>query len=147
MGIHASLPEVVWTLSALVGAAFSLRALIDGWLQRAAALELDATPALVVLANGRIRHHAATLAAMVDFAGIGLWAITQPDPPTVTTGELLITAVFIGASVILAVNAAADDRERAELRRYVESSHLERQHLEEQHTADRDEIADLEANG
>lgn len=147
MGIHASIPELVWTLSALVGAVFSVRALQDGWVQRQAALELDAAPGLLIIANGRLRHHAATLAAMVDFGAIGCYAISQPDPPHVTTGELLLTAVLVAAVAVLAGNAAADDRERVELRRYVERKHKETERLKKQHVVDVGEIADLEAQG
>jgi hypothetical protein len=119
MGLHASITEIVWTLFAAAGGFFSLRGMISALQDRHAVSELDPDRGLCLLANGRLREQIATLFVMLDFAGIGIWAMTQPDPPHVTTGELLLTIVFIGAVIVLAANAAADDRERAELRRYV----------------------------
>lgn len=116
---NVSIAELVWTAVALLGAGFRLRGLLAAQRDVDAAEELDAGPGIRLIAASKRRDELCHLVVKTAFAGVGFYAMTQPDPPHLTAGELLITCVFIGAVAILAANSALQDRERAQLRRYV----------------------------
>lgn len=111
--------ELLWTLAALLGFGFRVRGLLAAVRDYHVARELDAGEGIRLLSAGQIRDELAHLFVLAGFATIGVYAMHQPNPPHLTVGEIMLTVVFVGSVAILAANSALEDRERAELRRYI----------------------------
>lgn len=116
---NVSAAELLWTFAAVAGIVFRVRGLVSARRDYVAARRFDAGEGIRLLSAGRVRDELAHLSVLVGFASIGFYSMRQPNPPHLTPGELLLTGVFIGSIAILAANSALDDRERAELRRYI----------------------------
>lgn len=114
---HASVPEILWTIVAGAGVVVHLRGAAFAVGDRRAVIDGD--HALRMIATGRLRGEVIRCVVDVGFAAVGLYAMTQPDPPHLTPGAILLTSVLIGCVALLVVNAALDDRERTLLREYM----------------------------
>lgn len=120
MEIHASTPEILWTLVALAGVVFRARLLRDALADHHASIEYHwSDPALAVIVAGRIRGELVGITIKTGFVAIGVWAMTQPNPPK-SIGQVIVTIVFILSVVLLDLNSWLTDRDRAKLRRYME---------------------------
>lgn len=119
IGIHLSVAEALWTAAALTAAAFRAYGVVTGVIDRRAVIQLKVNGAVRMLANSRIRDELIGFVVNCLFASVGFYAATQPDPPHLTTGELILTSVFIAAIILLAANAAWRSRERYALREYL----------------------------
>lgn len=122
--VDTNVVEIVWTITALVGAAIHVRGAWFAELDRATVLgglEVDDN-ALRLIATGRLRGELIRIGVDLGFAGIGVYAITQPDAPHITVGGYVIAGVLIGCVALLVLNGLLDDRERQLLRAYVSSS-------------------------
>jgi hypothetical protein len=121
--MHASVPEILWTIVAVAGVAIHLRGAAYAVGDRRAVIVEDGDVALRMIATGRLRGEVIRSVVDVGFAAVGVYAMTQPDPPRPwTPGAILLTSVLIGCVALLVVNAALDDRERALLRERVRAA-------------------------
>ena len=121
MVVHASVPEILWTIVATVGVAFHMRGAAAAIGDRRAVVLAHGDGPLQMIASGRLRGEMIRCVVDVGFAVVGLYAMTQPDPPRPwTPGAILLTSVLIGCVALLVVNAALDDRERALLRDHID---------------------------
>lgn len=111
--------ELVWTAVALTGVLVHARGVLAAWSDRQAVLVTGADRVLDMLALGRVRGEAIRIVVDLAFAGLGVWAMFQPDPPKYTTASYLFAGVFIGAVALLVINGLLDDRERVLLREHV----------------------------
>lgn len=119
MELHVSIPEVLWTLAALVGVVFRARLMRDALEDRQASRVLDADPALGLIVAGRVRNESVGLAVKIGFVIIGIYAMTRPNPPG-GVGQGIVAAVLIVSVVLLDWNSWMTDRERVRLRTFVE---------------------------
>lgn len=119
MDLHVSIPEAVWTFASLAGAGFQIRAAHASWIDRRTLDKVGVNGAIRLLASGRLRGSLVGFAVKMLFAGIGVYAMFQPDPVHVSTGELILTGVLVAGVVLLTLNSALDDRDRIRLREYV----------------------------
>lgn len=117
--IDTNAVELVWTGVALTGVAIHVRGIRSAWRDRQAVLVTGADRILDMLAMGRVRGEAIRVGVDLAFAGVGVWAMFQIDPPTRTVGSYLVAGVFIGAVALLVLNGLLDDRERVRLREHV----------------------------
>ena len=119
MELHPSIPELLWTLVALLGVVLRLRLLRDALEDRRASKVLHADPALAIIVAGRVRGEVVGLAIKIGFVVIGFYAMTRVNPPS-GAGQAIVAAILILSVAGLDWNSWMNDRERNTLRRYVE---------------------------
>jgi hypothetical protein len=119
MEIHASTPEILWTLVALAGVVLRARLLRDALEDRRASVVFEADPALAVIVAGRVRGEVTGLLIKSGFVVIGVYAMTRPNPPS-GAGQVIVAAVLIAAVAMLDWNSWMSDRERKQLSRYMD---------------------------
>jgi len=119
MATDTNVIELVWTAVALTGVLVHLRGVWAAYRDRQAVLVTGADRVLDMLALGRVRGEAIRVVVDLAFAGVGVWAIYQPDPPEYTTASYVFAGVFVGAVTLLVINGLLDDRERVLLREHV----------------------------
>lgn len=120
MAVDTNAIEVTWTLVALIGVGIHVRGVLAALADRRAVLTLSAGDVVLrMLATGRLRGEAIRVVVDAAFAGIGVYVMFQPDPPSVTLAGYLFAGVFIGAVALLVTNGLLDDRERVLLREHI----------------------------
>jgi hypothetical protein len=120
-----TLIEAVWLLAGVIAFAFAalrMRPLLDDFRRAVEAREDD----VCIIARGYLRRELIRVAQSLCVISVGLYAAAEapavPGPARISIIGLVVTAVLIAISVLVALQSFLDWRDRNEIRRILGGS-------------------------